>query len=157
MLGYSVLLLLLVGISVFALFNLNQINKINSSILETDLPITNISGQMVDVILAQELYVQRYLILKSPDVFKDFWNKQKEFNALTEQLHGAAPGHLPLLIGADQEGGQLVGLGHDTTRFPGAMALGAADDLALMALPSATPTSSSAVSRSTPVAEMVGA
>jgi beta-N-acetylhexosaminidase len=51
--------------------------------------------------------------------------------ALTERLHAAAPGHLPLLIGADQEGGQLVGLGHDTTRFPGAMALGAADDVAL--------------------------
>jgi len=49
-------------------------------------------------------------------------------SALTEQLHAPAPGHLPLLIGADQEGGQLVGLGHDTTRFPGAMALGAADD-----------------------------
>ena len=48
--------------------------------------------------------------------------------ALTGQLHSAAPGHLPLLIGADQEGGQLVGLGHDTTRFPGAMALGGADD-----------------------------
>jgi beta-N-acetylhexosaminidase len=51
--------------------------------------------------------------------------------SLTEQLHQAAPGHLPLLIGADQEGGQLVGLGHETTRFPGAMALGAADDPAL--------------------------
>ena len=49
-------------------------------------------------------------------------------SALTEQLHSAALGHLPLLIGADQEGGQLVGLGHDSTRFPGAMALGAADD-----------------------------
>ncbi len=41
------------------------------------------------------------------------------------------PTGLPLLIGADQEGGQLVGLGHGTTRFPGAMALGAADDEAL--------------------------
>jgi len=48
--------------------------------------------------------------------------------ALTDTLHSAAPVNLPLLIGADQEGGQLVGLGHDTTRFPGAMALGAADD-----------------------------
>ena len=86
MLGYSVLLLLLVGISIFALFYLNQLNKINSSILETDLPITHISGQMVDVILAQELYVQRYLILKSPEVLKEFWNKEKEFNHLTEQL-----------------------------------------------------------------------
>ena len=92
MLGYSVLLLLLVGISVVALFNLNQLNKINSSILETDLPITNISGQMVDVILAQELYVQRYLILKSPDVLKEFWNKEKEFQHLTEKLR-ALPGH----------------------------------------------------------------
>ena len=51
--------------------------------------------------------------------------------SLTERLHSCAPGHLPLLIGADQEGGQLVGLGHDTTRFPGAMALGAADDVSL--------------------------
>ena len=48
--------------------------------------------------------------------------------SLAWQLHGAAADDLPLLIGADQEGGQLVGLGHETTRFPGAMALGAADD-----------------------------
>jgi beta-N-acetylhexosaminidase len=47
---------------------------------------------------------------------------------LADGLHTADPSGLPLLIGADQEGGQLVGLGHDTTRFPGAMALGAADD-----------------------------
>ena len=67
MLGYSMLLLLLVGISVFALFYLNQINKINSSILETDLPIINISEKMIDVIVDQESYVQRYLILKSPE------------------------------------------------------------------------------------------
>jgi beta-N-acetylhexosaminidase len=50
--------------------------------------------------------------------------------ALTRRLHEAA-GRWPLLIAADQEGGQLVGLGHDTTRFPGAMALGAAGDPAL--------------------------
>ncbi len=92
MLGYSVLLLLLVGISVFALYNLNRLNDINSSILETDLPLTNISGKMVDVILAQELYVQRYLILKSPDVLREFWNKEKEFNQLTEQWR-ALPGY----------------------------------------------------------------
>jgi beta-N-acetylhexosaminidase len=52
---------------------------------------------------------------------------------LTGRLHSADPGGLPLLIAADQEGGQLVGLGHDTTRFPGAMALGAAGDEALTA------------------------
>jgi CHASE3 domain sensor protein len=85
MLGYSVLLLLLVGISVFTMYNLNRLNEINSGILETDLPIINISGKIVDVIIAQERYFQRYLILKSPDDLNEFWNKQKEFNRLTEQ------------------------------------------------------------------------
>jgi beta-N-acetylhexosaminidase len=37
----------------------------------------------------------------------------------------------PLLIAADQEGGQLNGLGEEPTTFPGAMALGAAGDPAL--------------------------
>jgi GGDEF domain-containing protein len=60
--------------------------------LETDLPIINISGKMVDVILAQERYVQRYLILKSPDILKEFWSKEKEFNQLIEQLR-ALPDH----------------------------------------------------------------
>ena len=86
MLGYSVLLLLLVGISVLALYNLNLLNDLNSSIHETDLPVARISGEMIDVILAQEFYVQRYLILKSPDVFKDFWNKEKEFNDVIEGI-----------------------------------------------------------------------
>ncbi|MGD9226409.1 MAG: diguanylate cyclase [Desulfobacterales bacterium] len=92
MLGFSVLLLLLVAISVFAMYNLNRLNEINSGILETDLPIINISSKIVDVILAQERYLQRYLILKSPDDLNEFWNKQKEFNRLTEQLR-ALPGH----------------------------------------------------------------
>ena len=52
-----------------------------------------------------------------------------QVRALTAALQAAAPaGHRPLLIAADQEGGQLVGLGEDTTQFAGAMALGAAGD-----------------------------
>jgi GGDEF domain-containing protein/CHASE3 domain sensor protein len=92
LLGYFMLLLLLVGISAFALFYLSHLNKINSSLLETDLPIINISEKMVDVTLAQERYFQRYLILKSPNELKEFWNKRKELNQLTEQLRGL-PGH----------------------------------------------------------------
>jgi beta-N-acetylhexosaminidase len=48
---------------------------------------------------------------------------------LTSALQRAA-GSL-LLIGADQEGGQLIGLGDATTPFAGNMALGAVDDLEL--------------------------
>jgi beta-N-acetylhexosaminidase len=46
--------------------------------------------------------------------------------ALTDDLVAAAGG--PLLIAADQEGGQLIGLGDQTTPFPGSMALGATGD-----------------------------
>jgi beta-N-acetylhexosaminidase len=49
---------------------------------------------------------------------------------LTDTLQAAAARakRPPLLIAADQEGGQLVDLGERTTQFPGNMALGAARD-----------------------------
>jgi len=86
MLGYSVLLVLLIGISVYALFNLNRLNKINSSILNTDLPVINTSEKMIGVIIAQERHAQRYLILKTSDELKLFRDKDKEFKQLTEQI-----------------------------------------------------------------------
>ena len=86
MLGYSVLLILLVGISVYALFNLNRLNEINNSIVTSDLPVINTSEKMIDVILDQERHAQRYLILKTSDLLKSFWDKQKEFDQLTERI-----------------------------------------------------------------------
>jgi beta-N-acetylhexosaminidase len=48
---------------------------------------------------------------------------------LTAAIQKARPaGAPPLLVAADQEGGQLVGLGEGTTQFAGAMALGATGD-----------------------------
>lgn len=57
-----------------------------------------------------------------------------QLRSLTAALQAAArsAGQLPLLIAADQEGGQLMALGEETTPFAGNMALGAvgAPDLA---------------------------
>jgi len=47
---------------------------------------------------------------------------------LTAALQAAAGNGRPLLIAADQEGGQLNALGGGTTQFAGAMALGAIGD-----------------------------
>ncbi|MGH2464525.1 MAG: glycoside hydrolase family 3 protein [Candidatus Limnocylindrales bacterium] len=48
---------------------------------------------------------------------------------LTTAIQAARPAGAPaLLVAADQEGGQLVGLGDGTTQFAGAMALGATGD-----------------------------
>jgi beta-N-acetylhexosaminidase len=55
-----------------------------------------------------------------------------QLRSLTAAIQSAAPqGSRPLLIAADQEGGQLIGLGDDTTPFAGAMALGATGDVEL--------------------------
>ncbi len=52
-----------------------------------------------------------------------------QIRGLTAAIQEARPaGAPPLLVAADQEGGQLVGLGDGTTQFAGAMALGATGD-----------------------------
>lgn len=50
---------------------------------------------------------------------------------LTSELQATNDGDLPLLIAADQEGGQLNAMGEETTQFAGNMALGAAGDIGL--------------------------
>ena len=92
MLGYSVLMILLVGISAYALFNLKQLNELNNSILNSDLPVIDASEKMINVILDQERHAQRYLILKTPEELKSFWDKGKEFNQLTEHIR-SLPSH----------------------------------------------------------------
>lgn len=56
-----------------------------------------------------------------------------QLRELTDSLRAAAArgGHPPPLIGIDQEGGQLMAVGHGTTELPGNMALGATRDAAL--------------------------
>jgi beta-N-acetylhexosaminidase len=52
-----------------------------------------------------------------------------QIRRLTASIQEARPsGAPPLLVAADQEGGQLIALGEGTTQVAGAMALGATDD-----------------------------
>ncbi len=97
MLGFSSLLALLVIISVYALMNLNRLNGLNTSILQTDLPVISASEKMVDAIFAQERYGRRYLVLGTPDVMDLFMTKKKEFEGLLEQVRSTPEGkHLPV-------------------------------------------------------------
>ena len=92
MLGYSSLLALLVIISVYALMNLNRLNALNTSILQTDIPVINASEKMIDVVFAQERYARRYLILGTPDVLNLFSEKKKEFEALLDLIKSTPDG-----------------------------------------------------------------
>jgi beta-N-acetylhexosaminidase len=51
-----------------------------------------------------------------------------QLRELTDAIQRLSPADLPFLIAADQEGGQLTGLGEASTPFAGAMALGAVGD-----------------------------
>lgn len=79
MLGFIPLVVILVLISTSALFNLNRLNNISNSILNTDVVVIAASEKMIDAIWSQELYARRYLILKTKDLLELFWEKDKIF------------------------------------------------------------------------------
>ncbi len=79
MLGFSSLLALLVIISVYALINLNRLNAINTSILQTDLPVILASEKMIDLIFAEELYARRYMVFRTSDMLNIFLQKKQVF------------------------------------------------------------------------------
>jgi CHASE3 domain sensor protein len=86
MLGFIPLVVLLILISAFALVNLSRLNSISDSILKTDVVVITTSEKMIDVILAQELYIRRYLILKTKDLLKLFWERDRQFNHLVAKI-----------------------------------------------------------------------
>jgi diguanylate cyclase (GGDEF)-like protein len=86
MLGFSSLLVLLVIISIYALMNLNRLNAINRSIVQTDLPVIHASEKMIDLILAQELYTRRYMVFRTSDTQKLFLFKKKVFERQLDRI-----------------------------------------------------------------------
>jgi diguanylate cyclase (GGDEF)-like protein len=86
MLGFVPLVVLLILISVFALINLGRLNTISDSILKTDIVVISESEKMIDALLAQELYMRRYLILKSKNLLNIFWERDKQFKKHIETI-----------------------------------------------------------------------
>jgi len=78
--GYAFLVALLIIITVFVLTTLNNLNSINRSILDVDVPVINASKNMTNLLLAQDSYIRRYSILKTPDLLKAFWERSAEFD-----------------------------------------------------------------------------
>ncbi len=97
LLGYGSLLILLIFISLFALINLNRLNILNDSILNKDIPTINSANEMIGVILDQELFASRYVILNTPDVLEIFWEKSTEFENIAKRIKDI-PGNDSLLI-----------------------------------------------------------
>lgn len=106
-LSYGVLTLL---IALFALSSLDQLNAINYSITQRDIPLVELTDRILDNLLAQELFASRSVILKSPDLAALFWKRNEEFKRLILQFHTLPqPETLPLE--------QLTALHEEYTEF----------------------------------------
>lgn len=79
LLGFLPLSSLIILVAVFALTNLNRLNKINRSIVQADIPLLQATDQMIEHLYSQELHGNRYIILKSPQKMELFSNAALEF------------------------------------------------------------------------------
>ena len=85
-LGYLPILILIFAITLFTLLQLNKVKRINLEIIEKDLVVNQAADNMIEVLLAQESFGQRYMILMSQDILSLFWKRDQEFKTYYEDI-----------------------------------------------------------------------
>lgn len=85
-LGYLPILILIFAITLFTLLQLNKVTRINREIIEKDLVVNKAADNMIEVLLDQESFGQRYMILKSQDILSLFWKRDQEFKTHYEDI-----------------------------------------------------------------------
>lgn len=86
LLGFLSCGILTILIALIALSNLQRLNEINNRILRRDIPLEETANEMIDALLAQELYGHCTLILESPKMEALFWKRSDEFKMLRRQI-----------------------------------------------------------------------
>ena len=86
LLGFLSCGILTILIALIALSNLQRLNEINNRIIKRDIPLAETANEMIDTLLAQELYGRRSLILKSSEMEALFWKRSNEFEMLQRQI-----------------------------------------------------------------------
>jgi len=73
-------------IALIALSNLQRLNEINNRIIKRDIPLAETANEMIDTLLAQDLYGNRCLILKDSETEALFLKRVNEFERLRRQI-----------------------------------------------------------------------
>jgi len=81
--GYIPITILIIISALHILISLTKMNKINESIVKTDIPLQKTMESMVESLYTQELYANRYLILQSTNMKELF---QEECQAFKNSL-----------------------------------------------------------------------
>lgn len=85
-LGFFPLVLLIFLISTFALTKLNQLNRLNASILRVNIPARTAVAKMQETIFDQESFLRRYTILKDRELLRIYQDLNHEFISNLEKL-----------------------------------------------------------------------
>lgn len=93
--GYLTLVVLIFLISAFAVSTLERLNTLNRAIINTDLPLIENTERMIDVLISEELYSRRSVILKSPEMLELSKEKSSEFERLAARVRALAPENRP--------------------------------------------------------------
>ncbi len=97
LMGYMTLVVLTVIVVTYALLNLQRLNKLNSEIVNVEIPIQKAAEAMLDTHLAQDTFEKRYLILGDNDMRTLFRKRAGEFNQWLAVLK-EMPDHDPDLM-----------------------------------------------------------
>ena len=88
LLCYLPLAILTVMIAGVALLNLEQINTINNSIIQDDIPLLKSADRLIDSVYNQERHGRRYAILNSNSMLELFKEEAKSFQQQLAQIEG---------------------------------------------------------------------
>jgi diguanylate cyclase (GGDEF)-like protein len=86
LLGYMTLVVLAVGVVAYVLLSLYRLNNLNNEIVRVYIPAHETADKMLDVLVAQDTYEKRYLILRGKNLRTLFWARAEEFKNLSARL-----------------------------------------------------------------------
>ena len=86
LLGFLSCGILTILFALIVLFSLQRLNGINNRIIKRDIPLAETANDMIDTLLAQDLFGRRSLILKSSDIEALFWKRSNEFKMLQRHI-----------------------------------------------------------------------
>ncbi len=86
-LGYVPLLLLIFGLSLYTLYRLKQVNRINRQIIGLDLVLNEVSSDLMESLKKQSSYGQAYHVIRRQSMLLLFWEKDRDFMSSLAKLN----------------------------------------------------------------------
>jgi len=111
--SYLFLFAILVGVSIYSIYHLSQMNKVTHSIIANDTSVQDYSTQLTDALLTEVRNDRKYVVLKDDTLFAGYLQAKDSFNKLLEKASGRADSdqirHLFYAVGVQHENfGRLV-------------------------------------------------